>query len=35
VTQKDTTPYNDCENKKNIGDAQPESLLLEQQQGQI
>ena len=32
VTQKDTPPYNDCENIKKIGDVQPESLLLEQQQ---
>ena len=32
VTQKDTTPYNDCEKIKKIGDVQPESLLLEQQQ---
>jgi hypothetical protein len=35
VTQKDTTPYNDCENIKKIGDTRPEGLLLEeQQQGQ-
>ena len=32
VTQKDTTPYNDYENIKKIGDAQPENLLLEEQQ---
>ncbi len=36
VTQKDTTPYNDCENIKKTGGggAQSESLLLQQHQGQ-
>ena len=34
MTQKDTNSYNDCENIKKIGDVQPESLLLEQQQQQ-
>ncbi len=34
VTQKDTIPYNDCEKIKKNGDAQPESLLLEEQQDQ-
>ncbi|HJU59039.1 MAG TPA: calcium-binding protein [Nitrososphaeraceae archaeon] len=33
VTQKDTTPYDDCENIKNISGVQSESLLS-QQQGQ-
>jgi Ca2+-binding RTX toxin-like protein len=34
LTQKDSTPYNDCENIKKIDGADSESLLLHQQQDQ-
>jgi hypothetical protein len=34
LTQKDSTPYNDCENIKKFGGAESESLLLHQQRDQ-